>query len=31
MESGEFALTIGPLLRHARLQIWDFLSGGLGL
>jgi hypothetical protein len=27
----EFALTVGPLLRHALAQVWDFLSSGLGL
>src|SRR5438045_2219699 len=29
--SSGFALTAGPLLRHARVQVWDFLSSGLGL
>jgi hypothetical protein len=30
MASGGFALTVSPLLRHARVQVWDFLSGGPG-
>jgi predicted nuclease of predicted toxin-antitoxin system len=29
--SSGFALTAGPLLRHARAQVWDFLSSGPGL